>query len=373
MPSRESDIDAPRPRRPVRARAGRSAAGAALRRPRDIAPGPRRRRGRSLPRRRRPRARRARGGRRPAGLDLHAADRIARGDRSGTGHARAPLRPRSRVRRRRLSRRCASGRRVYPVPSCRAPPPRARRARGRRDSPVRYRAGRVRRHALPRLADPEERAADGAGRAREALGRLARERVRVEGASRTDAGVHADGQVVALRPAATPRAARGPRRGQRPRCPSDVRVLEVEEARPDFHARFDARWKEYRVPLEPRGRDRPAGRAVRRADLAAGGRRPDARGRARRSSGRGTSAIFAVRLAPRRVDRADAARGHDRGRRRRADGHSSAATGSCAAWCARSAACSPTWPAAAFRPIAPSELLATGDRRLLSPKAPAKG
>jgi tRNA pseudouridine38-40 synthase len=77
-----------------------------------------------------------------------------------------------------------------------------------------------------------------------ALGRLAHARVRVEGASRTDAGVHADGQVAHfdLPRRREPRVVRD---AANDRLPDDVRVLVVEEAAPDFHARFDAAWKEY--------------------------------------------------------------------------------------------------------------------------------
>ena len=78
-----------------------------------------------------------------------------------------------------------------------------------------------------------------------ALAALAREPVRVEGASRTDAGVHADGQVAHfdLPRRREPRVVRD---AANDRLPGDVRVLAVEEAAPDFHARFDAAWKEYR-------------------------------------------------------------------------------------------------------------------------------
>ncbi len=78
----------------------------------------------------------------------------------------------------------------------------------------------------------------------EALERLARVPVRVEGASRTDAGVHADGQVAHfdLPRRRDPRAVREAVNG---RLPEDVRVLAVEEVAPDFHARFDASCKEY--------------------------------------------------------------------------------------------------------------------------------
>ncbi len=78
----------------------------------------------------------------------------------------------------------------------------------------------------------------------DALRDLARAPVRVEGASRTDAGVHADGQVAHfdLPGRRDPRAVRGAVNGK---LPEDVRLLAVEEAAPGFHARFDAGWKEY--------------------------------------------------------------------------------------------------------------------------------
>lgn len=82
------------------------------------------------------------------------------------------------------------------------------------------------------------------GAVEEALADLARAPVRVEGASRTDTGVHADGQVAHFE---LPRA-RDPRRVRdavNERLPADVRLLSVAEAAADFHARFDAKWKEY--------------------------------------------------------------------------------------------------------------------------------
>jgi len=77
-----------------------------------------------------------------------------------------------------------------------------------------------------------------------ALAHLARAPVRLEGASRTDAGVHADGQVAHfdLPRRREPRAVRDAING---RLSEDVRVLAVEETAPGFHARFDAGWKEY--------------------------------------------------------------------------------------------------------------------------------
>jgi tRNA pseudouridine38-40 synthase len=77
-----------------------------------------------------------------------------------------------------------------------------------------------------------------------ALRQFARAPVRVEGASRTDAGVHADGQVVHFDLPRT-RAPHGVLAAVNGALPDDVRLLEVAEAAPGFHARHDAVWKEY--------------------------------------------------------------------------------------------------------------------------------
>ena len=78
-----------------------------------------------------------------------------------------------------------------------------------------------------------------------ALGALARDPVTVEGASRTDAGVHADGQIAHF-DLPRRREPRTVRDAANDRLPDDVRILAVDEAEPGFHARFDAAWKEYR-------------------------------------------------------------------------------------------------------------------------------
>lgn len=82
----------------------------------------------------------------------------------------------------------------------------------------------------------------------EALGRVSGERVRVIGASRTDAGVHAEGQVAGFRlarafaPARLAAALNGV-------LPPDVAVRECEEASAEFHPRYDARAKLYRYAI----------------------------------------------------------------------------------------------------------------------------
>ena len=66
----------------------------------------------------------------------------------------------------------------------------------------------------------------------------------VHGSGRTDAGVHAEGQVasVQLQREITPEKLRAAINGNVER---DLRVLEVQEASADFHARFSARGKTY--------------------------------------------------------------------------------------------------------------------------------
>jgi len=74
------------------------------------------------------------------------------------------------------------------------------------------------------------------------------EKVMVQGAGRTDAGVHALGQVAsctldrAIEPGVLARALNA-------RLPPDVRAVSAEEVAPDFHARFRATAKTYRYRI----------------------------------------------------------------------------------------------------------------------------
>lgn len=86
----------------------------------------------------------------------------------------------------------------------------------------------------------------------DALARIEGGRVTIHGAGRTDAGVHALAQVAtvgleaAIEPPALVRALNAV-------LPLDVRVLSVEDVKPDFHARFSAVGKvyEYRIVNAP--------------------------------------------------------------------------------------------------------------------------
>jgi tRNA pseudouridine38-40 synthase len=81
-----------------------------------------------------------------------------------------------------------------------------------------------------------------------ALALLEGERVAIHGAGRTDAGVHAEGQVASVRLSRdwTPEKLRAAINGNIGR---DVRVINVEIAPEDFHARFSAKGKTYRYAI----------------------------------------------------------------------------------------------------------------------------
>ncbi|MEO7192941.1 MAG: tRNA pseudouridine(38-40) synthase TruA [Vicinamibacterales bacterium] len=68
------------------------------------------------------------------------------------------------------------------------------------------------------------------------------------GAGRTDAGVHAIGQVASIRvPFDLP--ATSVWRALNIRLPADVRVVDLTDAAPTFHAQYDARGKSYRYQI----------------------------------------------------------------------------------------------------------------------------
>jgi tRNA pseudouridine38-40 synthase len=88
---------------------------------------------------------------------------------------------------------------------------------------------------------------------------LGGEQVSVMGSGRTDAGVHALGQVASFR-ALAPRSERALRDGLNARMPPDVACLEARHAPPEFRAMGSARAKLYRYVL----RLGPARSALRR-------------------------------------------------------------------------------------------------------------
>jgi tRNA pseudouridine38-40 synthase len=90
------------------------------------------------------------------------------------------------------------------------------------------------------------------GELERALATICGEQVRIAGAGRTDAGVHAIGQVISFRSATSlDPAAIG--RGVNALLPADIAIRDVEEADEDFHARYSAtgRTYEYRIRNAP--------------------------------------------------------------------------------------------------------------------------
>jgi len=80
------------------------------------------------------------------------------------------------------------------------------------------------------------------------LRRLTQERILLPGAGRTDAGVHALGQVASFRTQAT-LSAEEFQRALNALLPPTIRIIASEEVGPDFNARWSARGKIYRYRI----------------------------------------------------------------------------------------------------------------------------
>jgi tRNA pseudouridine38-40 synthase len=93
---------------------------------------------------------------------------------------------------------------------------------------------------------PGQRTVQGA--LEDAVREMTGETVFIRAAGRTDAGVHADGQVASLDLEANI-PVHGILRGLNTILPADLALLEVSEAAPDFDARFSARGKVYRYTV----------------------------------------------------------------------------------------------------------------------------
>jgi tRNA pseudouridine38-40 synthase len=87
------------------------------------------------------------------------------------------------------------------------------------------------------------------GTLEDALGRVLRAPVSVVGAGRTDAGVHARGQVVSLDAPADRLDLHRLQRSLNELCGPAIAVRSVARAEPDFHARFSACWRRYRYTV----------------------------------------------------------------------------------------------------------------------------
>lgn len=87
------------------------------------------------------------------------------------------------------------------------------------------------------------------GELERALSRLLPEETRITLAGRTDRGVHAAGQVVSLPDTRPDLEHETIARALNALLPADVAIVSVERAKARFHARYDAKWREYRYRL----------------------------------------------------------------------------------------------------------------------------
>lgn len=86
------------------------------------------------------------------------------------------------------------------------------------------------------------------GEIERALAEVTQEQTRVVGAGRTDAGVHARGQVVHF-VTGWNRSLKELRRALNALLPPDIAIREISFRAPDFHARFSAKSREYRYTI----------------------------------------------------------------------------------------------------------------------------
>jgi len=82
-----------------------------------------------------------------------------------------------------------------------------------------------------------------------AFAKIAGRAVRVHGSGRTDAGVHARGQVANCS-FGTPLTTATLQRALNANLPEDIRVTRVQDVDAKFHARFSAKGKEYRYQID---------------------------------------------------------------------------------------------------------------------------
>lgn len=86
------------------------------------------------------------------------------------------------------------------------------------------------------------------GEIERALASVTQECIRIAGAGRTDTGVHARGQVISFR-TGWGRSLEELHRAVNARLAKDIVLRSLEEAPPEFHARFSARSRRYRYSI----------------------------------------------------------------------------------------------------------------------------
>ena len=99
----------------------------------------------------------------------------------------------------------------------------------------------------------------------DAASQITQEKVFIQGASRTDTGVHALGQVAHFKTQSGLAAAEF-QRALNALLPPTIRIVAAEEVGPDFHARWQAQGKTYRYRIY-RGRSAAAVRLSPRVPL----------------------------------------------------------------------------------------------------------
>lgn len=90
----------------------------------------------------------------------------------------------------------------------------------------------------------------------EVLSKLCGEEVTIAGSGRTDAGVHAWGQVVSLETNGTIPCANIIRASKK-MLPADIVIISAEEVEAGFHARYSAKWKRYQYRIVENEFDSP--------------------------------------------------------------------------------------------------------------------
>ncbi len=86
------------------------------------------------------------------------------------------------------------------------------------------------------------------GEIEKAAKKLFGKKIRLIGAGRTDSGVHAEGQIANFKVDSN-LPLRNIKKGLNNYLPKDISVISAEEARPGFHARFNAKGKLYRYTI----------------------------------------------------------------------------------------------------------------------------
>ncbi|MDN5346980.1 MAG: tRNA pseudouridine38-40 synthase [Clostridia bacterium] len=97
-------------------------------------------------------------------------------------------------------------------------------------------------------AQPDEHGPSVQGTVEKALKKLTGEEIRVTAAGRTDAGVHARGQVISFATGSKIPLERWPL-ALNAVLPPDIAALRAEEVGPEFHARYSAHSKTYRYTI----------------------------------------------------------------------------------------------------------------------------